>query len=441
HWFLVGPVALVAGALLTGGIGPASGDPAPIVFSGEATASGVRVTVTAKDAPVTSTPFDAGAPTAYAQLDTIGGSNGYAAFPFPGTVFQSGPGLAVGLLNQSGLPVPSPPGFPNYVASDSTTPSAESGSGPYHLKTTSSPTKADALAAGGIRSDGQGNAGLATATATVESLGASAGALATAVSTAEALTMGPLTIGQVRSTVTVKLTPDGTVTPKTALAVSGVRIAGVPVSVTQDGLAAGGATVPLTADPALVAALKQAGITVEVVAARQIDKGAVAPAVQIVTPVPTPGLGDGTGHMTLTLGGASAAFSSFVPLPPIGDTTIPAFGGRGGGSEPATSATSPAGDDTGGASTVPSSSGSTGGGTTSSRPSLDTTAPTDAASLAPPAEVALRPGVPAVGSRVLSTRELGEQFDIRDLYLAAVILGLAVLGMATLLRLLGVRSA
>ena len=338
HAAVLGPLVLVAGALLTGGIGRASGDPVPVVFSGEASASGVRVTVQAKDAPVTSTPFDAGAhrlrPTRHHRRQQC-----LRRLPFPGTVFQSGPGLAVGLLNQSGVPVPSPPGFPNYVASDGTTPSAESGSGPYHLKATSSPTKADALATGGVRNDGGGSAGFATATATVESLGAAAGALATAVSTTEAVVVGPLTLGQVRSLVTVKLAPDGTATPKTELAVSGVRIAGVPVSVTQDGLAAGGAAVPLTTDPALTAALAQAGLSVELVAARQIDKGAIAPAVRVTLPVPTPGLGDGTGHLILVLGGASAAFSSFVPSLP--DAVPPVVTGPTGGSQPSSSARRP----------------------------------------------------------------------------------------------------
>jgi hypothetical protein len=449
----VAGLLLVAGALATAGIGQASGNPAPLVFSGEATASGVRVTIQAPDAPLTNTPFDAGAPTGYAQLDTIGGTSAYAAYPFPGALFQSGPGIAVGLLNQSGVPVPSPPGFPNYVASDGTTPSAESGSGPYHLKATSSPTKADALATGGIKSDG-GNAGLATATATVESLGAAAGAVATALSTNEALTIGPLTIGSVRSRVTVNLAPDGTATPTTELAVSGVEIAGVPISVTQDGLAAGGATVPFTTDPALTAALAQAGLGAELVAGRQLEKGAIAPAVRITAPVPTPGLGDGTGEMILVLGGASAAFSSFVApipdlIPPVtGDT----FGGGtvGGADGNAVSA----GDDADSLTSGPSNStgagsaraGSTGGGSAGfTAPAGEAAGNTDSAagsgSRAAPSEIALRPGGSAAGAPAGSLRELSEPFDIRHLDLVASALTFLTLGLATLLRHLGVRSA
>jgi hypothetical protein len=436
---LAGVLLLGAGALVTGGIGAASGAPAPLVFSGEATASGVRVTVQAKDTPVTNTPFDAGAPTTYAQLDTIGGTSAYAAYPFPGTVFQSGPGLAVGLLNQSGVPVPSPPNFPNYVASDGTTPSSEVGSGPYHLKATSSPTKSEALATGGISSDGGGSFGFATATSTVESLGTTAGAVATAVSRDESLIMGPLTIGSVRSAVTVKLAPDGTATPKTELAVSGVRIAGVPVAVTQDGLAAGGATVPVTTDPALVAALAQAGLKVELVAAHPVDKGAVAPAVRITTPVPTPGFGDGTGQMILVFGGASAAFSSFVaPLP---DLVPPATVEPG----PGTGNTGGATADTGGAATtgdraVPSGGGTVPSGAVGAVGTVPASAAVDGTGPDGPAAVALRPGSRAAGAPALASRELGEPFDIRDLYLAAAALGLVALGMATLLRHLGVRS-
>lgn len=449
--WIAAPLLVVAGALGTAGIGRASGEPAPLVFSGEATASGVRVTLNVPEAPLSNTPFDAGAPTAYAELDTIGSTNAYAAYPFPGTVFQSGPGIAVGLLNQNGVPVPSPPGFPNYVASDGTTPSAESGSGPYHLKATSSPTKADALASGGIRSEGGSNAGLATATATVESLGATVGAVAKAVSTNEALKIGPLTIGSVRSVVTVKLTPDGTAVPATELAVSGVRIVGVPISVTQDGLNAGGASIPFTTDPALKAALASAGLTAELVAGRQLDKGAVAPAVRITAPVPTPGLGDGTGEMVLVLGGASAAFSSFVaPLPDVippvpGGSVDTGAGGTGGdgttgaddttASSPASGSSTSAGrDSTSGGSagfTAPAGDGSAGTGSDAS-----------AGAGAPgPSEAALRPGGSTAGAPVASLRELSEPFDIRHLYLAAAALTFLLLGLATLLRHLGVRSA
>ncbi|HZQ77928.1 MAG TPA: hypothetical protein VFE55_11400 [Acidimicrobiia bacterium] len=452
---LAGLVLLVAGGAVAGGIGAASGDTAPLVFSGEATASGVRVTVQAKNTPVTNTPFDAGAPTAYAQLDTIGGSNAYAAYPFPGTVFQSGPGLAVGLLNQSGVPVPSPPNFPNYVASDGTTPSSESGSGPYHLKATSSPAKADALATGGIRSDGGGSVGFATATSTVESSGA-AGAVAVAVSRIESVVIGPLTIGSVRSSVTVNLAPDGTATPKTELAVSGVRINGVPVSVTQDGLAAGGATVPFTTDPALAAALAQAGLKVELVAARPVDKGAVAPALRITTPVPTPGFGDGTGQMILVFGGASAAFSSFVaPLPDVvppaaagpaqdNGAAGPSRAGAGGGSV-ADGAAGPVGAPMTASAGVRPSSGDRAGGAPAPVGDASTGAAVadvgTTAGAPGPAEVALRPGSRATGAPAVARRELEASFDIRDLYLAAAVLGLVALGMTTLLRHLGVRSA
>jgi len=228
--------------------------------------------------------------------------------------------------------------------------------------------------------------------------------------------------------------------------VSGVRIAGVPVSVTQDGIAAGAATVPLTADPALTAALAQAGLTVELVAARPVDKGAIAPAVRITTPVPTPGFGDGTGKMILVLGGASAAFSSFVP--PLPDTVPGVTGPGGSDGSSSDSAVIP----TGGAGTVPGAGSGLGAATlqpgtgTTSLPvpsandAVSGATPSAPATGSTPAEVALRPGSRTAGTPALATRPLGEQFDIRDLYLAVAALGLVVLGMATLLRHLGVRS-
>src|SRR4051794_1304499 len=67
-------------------------------FAASAAASGVRMTVVLPDAPVTDTPVDGGGPTAQVALSSLGTSTGYAAFPDPGGLVISAPGLVAGLL-------------------------------------------------------------------------------------------------------------------------------------------------------------------------------------------------------------------------------------------------------------------------------------------------------------------------------------------------------
>ncbi|HEY0397116.1 MAG TPA: hypothetical protein VGF00_01930, partial [Acidimicrobiia bacterium] len=95
---LLATSASVAGSTPTSASASASGrssgvqvTPAP--FTATASAMGTRIKITIPGGPLTDTPVDAGGPTAQATLDSLGTSQGYAAFPDPGAFVLSVPGL------------------------------------------------------------------------------------------------------------------------------------------------------------------------------------------------------------------------------------------------------------------------------------------------------------------------------------------------------------
>lgn len=284
-------------------------------FSGSAAAGGVQITITVPEAPVTNTPIDGGGPTAQVVVDSIGTSGGYAAFPDPGQFTVGIPALAVGVLagGAGGLPpldLPSPPNYPFFVQSDSeTAPEQSVGSGPFELRATSQRTSSEASAKAGFRTELAGNAALVTSDSSL--IASDEQVVAKAVSDIQALTIGPLTIGEVKSLAAMTLNEDGSVTPSSALEIAGLRVGGVPVSLQREALVAGSATQPLAINATLAKLLGQSKISVEVVAAQEFPDRVVAPAVKITLPfsmpVAVPNFGQFSGTATLILGSATAS--------------------------------------------------------------------------------------------------------------------------------------
>lgn len=302
--------------------GDFSGDgTASPTFAGMAAAGGVRMTLTVPGAPGTDTALDGGGPTAQVVVDSIGSSTGYAAFPDPGQFIVSLPALAVGLLagGAGGLPptqLPSPPNYPFFVQSDATNdPEVSVGAGPYALSATSEPGSSQAQATAGVRDGLFGNAALAMSTASVSPKLTTQGTsvVAKAVADLQGLTVGPLTIGQVKSTAIQTLDSTGTVTPSTDLSITGVRIGGVPVELTPKGVVAGGPVQPVPLNDSVNGLLKSSGITVQFVAAQQHPDRVVAPALQITfpfaMPFPIPNVGQFHGTATMIVGSATTQMS------------------------------------------------------------------------------------------------------------------------------------
>jgi hypothetical protein len=311
----IGLFCLFAAAL---GLGSSAAGPAGAsvsqVFSASVSATTTSLRVVSSGAPGTDTPVDGGGPTAQVAVDSGGSSTAYAAFPDPGGLVLSGPGLVVGLLagGAGGLPpirLPSPPAYPFYVASDAGgVPEQSAGNGPYHISARSEATAGSATATGGFRSELAGNVALTTAESSIGST--AEGLTARATSDTQGVAIGPLTIGEIRSTATQILGRDGGVTPSTSLAISGLKVGTLPVAVTGDGVVVGGAPTPLPLNETMAKLLAPSRITFEVLSAQTFPGKVVAPAVRITIPVPISADNAGGTTLSLVLGGATAALSA-----------------------------------------------------------------------------------------------------------------------------------
>ncbi|HEY2832600.1 MAG TPA: hypothetical protein VGJ14_09255 [Sporichthyaceae bacterium] len=273
------------------------------VFAATAAASGVRMTVELPDAPATDTPVDGGGPTAQASLSSLGESIGYAAFPDPGGLVISAPGLIAG-LSQSPI---SPPEYPLFVSSDATTkPNASLDAGPYALSAVSDAVSSHAAATAGLLSD----AGAAANVSSIASVTSNAGRVISAGTTdVEGLTIGALTVSQIRSSAQLAQNPDGSSTPTSDLELTGLRVGNNPIQLAPDALnLANAATIPLPIGAAANELLKAQGITVEVLGVRATKGTVVSPALQIRFPSPVPDLG--TAIVTIVIGNSVASLST-----------------------------------------------------------------------------------------------------------------------------------
>jgi hypothetical protein len=83
-------------------------------FGALASADAVRVTWLVPHAPVSDTVFDAGGPSAQATLDSLGASQAWASYPYPGENVVTGPAIIAGASGgQINLPA-----YPFWVGSD-----------------------------------------------------------------------------------------------------------------------------------------------------------------------------------------------------------------------------------------------------------------------------------------------------------------------------------
>jgi hypothetical protein len=344
----------------------------------------------------------------------LGTSTGYAAFPDPGGLVISAPGLVAGLLQS---PI-SPPQYPLFVSSDATTnPSAAVGAGPYSLRAVSQPASSRASALAGLSSGITGNVGKVAASAMIVS---TAGRVVTSsVTDVEGITIGPLTIGQVRSSAQIVRDRDGTRTPTTDLELSALKVANIPIQLTPDGLnLANSTTVPLPVGAVASKLLKARHITVKVLSVKANRGKIVSPALQIRFPSEVPDLG--TAVVTMVIGYSVVSLSSSSP-PTIGN-------GSGTIINPA------------GAGTTVGGPGDLGGadGTTNVPGGLVDTGGTSA--IGGPAGG----GVPPVtaGDQTRTAYRIPPQlsFDLSSFYLVCALAFGVVFVMSQLIRLVGVRS-
>jgi hypothetical protein len=303
-------------------------------FGAVAAGDAVRVTWIVPHAPASDTVLDFGGPSAQVTLDSIGGSQAFASFPYPGENAVSAPSLVAGA---SGGKI-NLPSYPFWVGSTyPVAPKAESGSGPYAIKAESTDTSSTSSASVGLDSGGQGSLGLARSSASA--LSAPDGVTAQAATEVTSFAVGPLKIGQVLSTAKAVFSTDGTVTRTADTRVTAAMVGDTPVAFTDKGLVVGSSPVP--ADPKPISdALAQAKIGLEYMPRQDTDTGVVAPAIRVTQ------RDDSGGSITYVLGRTSAfAQGAGTPEPSAsssssssGDAASDASGaGASHGSPPPTS--------------------------------------------------------------------------------------------------------
>lgn len=428
---------IVVSALVVVGSSPAAARtqgsqvaPSPPPFVGTASADGVRVVLDIPGFPLSETPVDVGGPTAQAMLDSLANSTAYAAFPDPGPLVISVPGLVTGLLagGAVGLPpikLPTLPSYPLAVeASTPFTPEASSGAGLYALDVTSDGLSSVASASGGLQS-AVGNIGLIDSHASVAPT-ATGTVVAQAITDFQGLTVGPLTIGEVKAMAMVTIDNDGSTTPSDTIAITGVRIGGLSVDITPTGLNVGGLIIAIPIAATLAALLKAAGIQMQIEAAQMLPDGVIAPALQLSMPVSSLGLGRANGTLTITIGAAEA----HVTVPSTSATTT-------GGAESSGTSQPSGGLPLAGGSSLPLSGGSllpsSGGSTASAAEAPGLSPNTSIGETTPQGLGETRPAAAAVIPVPIS-------FNIESIYLLMALLAVAAIASATAIRLLGVKA-
>ena len=264
-------VGLIAGPL---GVSARGADGFAGTFGAVASADAVRVTWIVPHAPASDTVLDFGGPSAQAALDSIGGSQAFASFPYPGENAVTAPALIAGASGgQINLP-----SYPFWVGSSyPVSPKAESGSGPYAIKAESTDTTSTSSASVGLDSGGQAALGLAKSQAST--VATPEGVTSQASTEVSAFAVGPLKIAQVIST--AKAVFNGqTVTRDADTKVTGAMVGETPIAFTSKGLTVGSSPVPADPKP-VMDALAAAKIGVEFMPRQDTDTGVVAPTIRV----------------------------------------------------------------------------------------------------------------------------------------------------------------
>lgn len=301
-------------------------------FGAVAAADAVRVTWIVPHAPASDTVMDFGGPSAQATLDSIGGSQAFAAFPYPGENVVTAPALIAGASSgQVNLP-----SYPFWVGSTyPVAPKSESGSGPYAIKAESTDTSSTSSASVGLASEGQASLGLARSAASAVS--APDGVTAQGATEVTAFAVGPLKIGQVLSKAEAVFSPDGQVRREADTRVTGAMVGDTPVAFTDKGLVVGSSPVPADPKP-IEEALAAAKIGLEYMPRQDTDAGVVAPAIRVTQ------RDDSGGSITYVLGRASAfteGAGTLEPSPSEPDDAAGATDGAGGDQASAAAAPDP----------------------------------------------------------------------------------------------------
>lgn len=446
---LLVPVVIGVGLLSTSLTG-ASGASVGRAFTATAEASGMYLRYSLPGFLPVEDFVDSGGPVAQAVVGSDGGAQAFSSLPYPGSTAVAYPGVFA--LVTEGAFVP--PGYPFYVyAAHPTHPEGALAdpSGAYSLK--ASAKGGQATGESRVAPPG-GDAVKPVADASSNVVHEGDQVTASALSLAEAISVGPLSLGVVRSrSVTTYQSGDARPTSKTELSVEGGRAGDTSFSFGPQGLQVAKQGIPVPAGQGLASinqTLTPAGLSINFSDPKALEGGEQAAALEITSVAQVPGAGVGT--LRARLGGAM----SFISLGPeeansIEDTvgaTVPPGDTLGSTSGDGASPSSPAAASSGdissstsaslGEAGVPSVGLSTADSTAGNGSSYDTGTSGD--SFLPPGpgnELSGAGGsssageptaaVSSPGQLAMSNREIGASSNLALLLIGAVMAGLGLL--------------
>lgn len=270
-----------------------------------AAADAARVSETVEQVPLFPTTVDTGGPAAQARLDSGGGSAAVASFPPPGAAVSGVPSL-VSLVTCTVQCVEAPP-YPLTASTDHPgRPAEEKSAGPVTVSGSSQENASSSYAG---YSSGDVAAHETSAEANV-----SAGkdrVVAEAEATATGFTIGPLTLGAVRSSAQVSRGSSDLKT-SSSFTVTGAEVNGTSVGIGPGGLTIAGTTVPLPDGTSLREALVEHGITVTYLAPQRSDDGIMSAGVVVTVAHSVPGAVNASVDFVF---GRARAFIAAAPAP------------------------------------------------------------------------------------------------------------------------------
>jgi hypothetical protein len=217
-------------------------------FSGEAAADVVRVNLSIPNYLVVQTFVDGGGPSAQAAVDSLGTSQAFASFPYPGETGVAATGL---ISTLTGLSLPSYPFIAN--SSFPISPSATIDQPGYHLAAHSGQSSSTSSATlGESTTSGSEGGAFATASAAIDD----AGVLTSRAESRFGLAIGAVVIRGLDAVAQAVRSPGGQIHLTSSLTMGQIEVAGVGVELNAQGLAlAGSPLIPASAINGAVNAL------------------------------------------------------------------------------------------------------------------------------------------------------------------------------------------
>lgn len=256
---------------------------------------------------------------AHAETNSVGVNEGFAGAPYLGPLLQTLPGLLGGLSFSTLPPLPPLPGF---VTSEEANPIGRQAQGVYLVESITDENGTDARASVGVAASTEGNTqAFARATARANDDGST---LTQASSGVTGAAIGPITLLDVSTNVSVSSDPDGKTTVANTTNFGTISIAGITIGLTEDGFTVLGAPIPAPTDAIFdtlntLLALGQTKISI-VESVKKVDEDTgetfvQSAALRVESVQDIPGLGPVNVEYVL---GRSTVRSRNMPLEPIG---------------------------------------------------------------------------------------------------------------------------